>query len=158
MKVLATRRLQKKIEKKKNVDYLMPLSDIEQIFKESDYLSIACPLTPQTKGIINKKLFKQMKNNAVFINTSRGGIVNEKDLIEVLRKKQIKGAALDVFTHEPLDANSELFRLDNVFLSPHISGNFSGYQENMVIQFGQMLIKYLDNKSLKNRVCKKRLY
>ena len=65
-----------------------------------------------------------MKSNAVLINTSRGEIINEKDLIDVLRNKQIKGAALDVFTNEPLEPNSELFKLNNVFLSPHISGNF----------------------------------
>ena len=158
MKVIATRRLQKHTEKKKFVDFLLPTSKIEKIFKKSDYLSVACPLTPQTNGMINKKLLNLMKKSSVFINTSRGRIVNETDLIDILKKKQIKGAALDVFAQEPLDSNSELFRLENVFLSPHISGNFSGYQENMIIQFGEMLNKYLDNKTLKNRVCKKRLY
>ena len=99
-----------------------------------------------------------MKNNAVFINTSRGKIVNESDLIKALEKREIRGAALDVFASEPLDPGSKLFDLKNVFLSPHISGNFSNYQEIMMQQFGDMLIRFINNKSFKNRVCKKRLY
>ena len=99
-----------------------------------------------------------MKKSAVLINTSRGKIVNEKDLIAALSLKQIRGAALDVYASEPLDPKSILFSLDNVLMSPHISGNFSSYQEIMIKQFSEMLIKFINNKSLKNRVCKKRLY
>ena len=158
MRVLATRRLQKTIEKKKSVDLLIPMNDIDMIFKDSDYLSIACPLTPLTRNMIDKKFFKLMKKNAILINTSRGQIVNENDLITALETNEIGGAALDVFAREPLDSQSRLFKLNNVFLSPHISGNFSRYQEMMINQFGDMLIKFMNNKSLKNRVCKKRLY
>ncbi len=158
MRVIATRRLQKIKESKKTMDLLLPMSDIDIILKESDYLVLACPLTPTTRNMINKKSFKLMKNNAVFINTSRGGIVNELDLINAIKKKEIQGAALDVFSSEPLDKKSELFNLENVFLSPHISGNFSSYQKIMMRQFGDMLSRFIDNKSFKNRVCKKRLY
>ena len=158
MRVLATRRLQKKVEHKKFVDSLLPTSHINTIFKESDYLVIACPLTPLTKGSINKKIFKMMKKKGILINISRGSIVNEKDLINALLKKQISGAALDVFLNEPLDKKNRLFNIDNVLLSPHISGNFSKYQEVMILQFSDMLIKFINNKTLKNRVCKKRLY
>ena len=113
MKVLATRRLQKIIESKKFVDSLVPMSDIDMIFKESDYISITCPLTPLTRDMMDKKSFKLMKNSAVFINTSRGKIVNESDLIEALEKKEIRGAALDVFASEPLNPKSKLFKLSN---------------------------------------------
>ena len=99
-----------------------------------------------------------MKKNAILINTSRGKVINDKDLISALSTNQIRGAALDVYAQEPLNPKSELFNLDNVLLSPHISGNFSSYQENMIKQFGDMLIKFINNKSIKNRVCKKRLY
>lgn len=158
MKVLATRRLQKKIESKKFVDSLMPTEYIDTILKDSDYVALACPLTPSTENFINKESFKAMKKSAVLINTSRGKIVNEKDLIAALSLKQIRGAALDVYASEPLDPKSILFSLDNVLMSPHISGNFSSYQEIMIKQFSEMLIKFINNKSLKNRVCKKRLY
>jgi len=158
MSVLATRRLQKNIESKKFVDFLIPTSDMDMVIKQSDYLAIACPLTPLTENMINKQFFRLMKNSAVIINTARGCIVNEKHLIYAIENKEISGAALDVFASEPLDKSSKLFTFDNVLLSPHISGNFSGYQGIMIRQFSEMLIKYLNNKTLKNRVCKKRLY
>ncbi len=158
MKVLATRRLQKKTEHKKFVDSLMPTNKIDFILKNSDFVAIACPLTPLTKNMIDKKSFKIMRKDSYLINTSRGSIVNESDLISALKKKQIAGAALDVFSKEPLDKDSKLFELDNVFLSPHISGNFKQYQKNMIEQFNELLIKFINNKTMKNRVCKKRLY
>ena len=158
MSVLATRRLQKNIESKKFVDFLIPTGDMDMVIKQSDYLAIACPLTPLTENMINKQFFRLMKNSAVMINTARGCIVNEKHLIYAIENKEISGAALDVFASEPLDKNSKLFSFNNVLLSPHISGNFSGYQGTMIRQFSEMLIKYLNNKTLKNRVCKKRLY
>ena len=158
MKVLATRRLQKENEHKKFVDLLIPVKDIDFILKNSDFIAIACPLTPFTKNMINKKSFQIMKNDSYLINTSRGSIINEGDLIEALKNKKIAGAALDVFNTEPLDSKNPLFKLNNVFLSPHISGNFSQYQTVMIKQFGDMLIKFINNKALKNRVCKKRLY
>lgn len=158
MKVIATRRLQKKTENKKFVDALIPVNEMESLLQESDYLSVACPLTPMTEGMINKNIFTKMKKSAIVVNTSRGSIINEKDLIQAIEKKQIYGAALDVFAAEPLNSSSKLFKLDTVFLSPHISGNFSKYQELMIQQFSDMLIKFMNNKALKNRVCKKRLY
>jgi len=158
MRVLATRRLQKKREPKKYVDLLMPINEVDEIFEKCDYLSISCPLTPLTNNLINKNSFRKMKKNIVLINTSRGKIINEKDLIQVLKNKDIKGAALDVFSIEPLSKNSPLFSMDNVFLSPHISGNFKEYQEIMIKQFNEMLIKFMNGKPIKNRVCKKRLY
>ena len=158
MKVLATRRLQKKIEHKRYVDALYPTSEIDSILKDSDFLALACPLTPLTKNMINKKSFKKMKKGSYLINTSRGDIVNEADLIKALEKNQIAGAALDVFSLEPLDKKNPLFNLNNVFLSPHISGNFLNYQHIMIEQFSTMLNKFMNNKALKNRVCKKRLY
>ena len=158
MKVLATRRLQKKIEHKRNVDILYPTSEIDSILKDSDFLVLTCPLTPLTKNMINKESFKKMKKSSYLINTSRGDIVVEEDLIKALSKNQIAGAALDVFSLEPLDKKNPLFNLNNVFLSPHISGNFSNYQHIMIEQFSTMLNKFMNNKTLKNRVCKKRLY
>ena len=158
MTVLAIRRLQKKTEQKKYVDLLMPISKMNKLLKESDYLAIACPLTPATYNMINKKSFQIMKSNSVIINTSRGDIINEKDLIDALINNDIQGAALDVFSSEPLDKKSKLFELNNVLLSPHIAGNFSKYQEVMMKQFNEILYKFIIGKSIKNRVCKKRLY
>ena len=158
MNVIATRRLQKKVESKKIVDRLVPISDIDVIFKESDYVVVACPLTPLTHNLVDQLKFKLMKKDSVFINISRGKIVNETHLISFLKKKFIKGAALDVFTDEPLNSKSELYDLDNVIISPHVSGNFPEYQSEMIKQYSIILQRFLDKKTLINRVCKKRLY
>ena len=79
-------------------------------------------------------------------------------MINALQKKSIAGAALDVYKDEPLQKDHPLFKLDNVFLSPHISGNFSKYQNDVALQFTNNLNRFLTGKNLINRVCKKRLY
>ncbi|MBC8311542.1 MAG: D-2-hydroxyacid dehydrogenase [Candidatus Marinimicrobia bacterium] len=158
MKVIATRRLQKKVEKKKIVDELIPLSDVDYLLINSDYVVIACPLTPLTKGMIGRDELAQMKSSAFIVNIARGAIIDEAALIQSLQKNEIAGAGLDVFSTEPLDKDSPLFTLNNVFLSPHISGNFPEYQQDVVIQFAENLNRFLAGKDLKNRVCKKRLY
>ena len=158
MKVIATRRLQKKVEHKKTVDELIPVSNLSHLLKNSDFVVIACPLTPVTKNMIGKRELSEMKSTAFIINIARGEIINETALIKALQNKTIAGAALDVFEKEPLPKESPLFALDNVFLSPHISGNFPEYQHDVMVQFADNLNRYLAGKDLKNRVCKKRLY
>ncbi len=158
MKVFATRRLQKEKTKTKFVDELLPISELNYIMTNSKYLVITCPLTPKTKNLINKNNLSLMSKDSYLINVSRGKVIAEKDLIKHLKNNKIQGAALDVFSNEPLNQNSELFNLNNTFLSPHISGNFKGYQIALIKSFTDNLNRYLDKKSLKNRVCKKRLY
>ena len=158
MKIYATRRLQKSRLSNKNIDLLLPLCEIDYLLSHSDYIVITCPLTYLTKNLINKRKFNTMNSNSVLINVSRGEIINEKELINVLINKKIKGAALDVFNLEPLDKDSPLFNLNNVLLSPHIAGNFNNYQSNVINAFEENLNRYINQKSLKNRVCKKRQY
>jgi len=158
MNVIATRRLQKKMESKKTVDELIPISELDYLLKNSDYVVITCPLTPLTKGLIRKSQIKKMKSTAFLINIARGAIIDETALIQALENKSIAGVALDVFENEPLPKSSQLFTFDNAFLSPHISGNFPEYQKDVVLQFADNLNRYVDGKALKNRVCKKRLY
>ena len=158
MKVIATRRLQKKVEHKKTVDELIPISKMSHLLKNSDFVVVACPLTPITIGMIGKRELSTMKSSAIIINIARGEIINEAALINALQNKTLAGAALDVFQKEPLSKEGPLFALDNVFLSPHISGNFPEYQHDVIVQFADNLNRYLAGKYLKNRVCKKRLY
>ena len=158
MNVIATRRLQKKVESNKFVDQLIPTSDLKVLLKNSDYVVISCPLTPLTTNLISLKELKLMKENAIIINIARGQIINQDDLIDALENKIISGAALDVFAKEPLEESSKLFNLDNVIISPHISGNYSNYQKDMIDQFADNLNRFVLGKALKNRVCKKRLY
>jgi len=95
---------------------------LEKIIEESDIISLHVPLLDSTRNLISRSQIAKMKSNALLINTSRGGIVNEKDLHEALRDKKIAGACLDVFEHEPLK-ESPLFTLDNVILTPHIAAS-----------------------------------
>lgn len=158
MKIYATRRLQKNRLSNKNVDLLLPLCEIDYLLNHSDYIVIACPLTYLTRNLINKKKINIMNSNSILINVSRGEIIDEKELINVLTNKKIKGAALDVFNLEPLSKDSPLFNLNNVLLSPHIAGNFNNYQSNVIKAFEENLNRYINHKSLRNRVCKKRQY
>ena len=158
MKIYATRRLQKKKISNSNVDLLLPMEETNYILKISDYIVLSCPLTPKTYKLINKKNIKNIKKSSIIINISRGDVIDEKSLIVALQKNKIRGAALDVFSKEPLNKKSPLFDLKNVLLSPHISGNFKGYQLNVINAFEKNLELFINNKSLKNRICKKRLY
>ena len=158
MRIIATRRLQKKIENKKTVDYLIPLSDLNFLLKESDYIIICCPLTPLTKGMIGKKELNKMKKTSYIVNIARGSIIDENSLVDALKNNNIAGAALDVFETEPLPIDNPLFKLDNVFLSPHISGNFPNYNKKVMKLFENNFDRFMNGKILINRVCKKRLY
>ena len=97
--------------------------ELEEIFKNSDIVSIHLPVLDSTKGMINADLFAKMKETAIFVNTARSAVVDEPALMEVLRNKKIRGAILDVLEVEPPTEEAlEIARLDNVLLTPHICG------------------------------------
>ena len=108
----------------------------EDLIKTSDFISIHVVLSERYKNLIKKKDFLMMKKSVFLINTSRGPIVNEKDLVEALKLNQIAGAGLDVYDHEPLPSNHKLRFLPNALLLPHL-----GYvtAENYSIFYSQML-------------------
>lgn len=94
--------------------------DLETLLRSSDYVSLHCPLTPQTKHIINEETLSMMKPTAFLINTSRGALVDEPALIKALQNRMIAGAGLDVQETEPPVAENPLYTLDNVILTPHM--------------------------------------
>jgi phosphoglycerate dehydrogenase-like enzyme len=96
-------------------------ADMPEMLASSDILSLHCPLTPETTNLINTAALERMKRTAVLINVARGGVVAEADLAEALRKRTIRGAAMDVYSIEPLPAKSELLGLDNIVLTPHLA-------------------------------------
>jgi lactate dehydrogenase-like 2-hydroxyacid dehydrogenase len=92
----------------------------EELLAQSDVLSVHTALTPETKGKFTFDVFKQMKPNSIFINTARGAIHNEKDLIQALEEKIIWGAGLDVTNPEPMDKDNPLLSMESVAVLPHI--------------------------------------
>jgi len=95
---------------------------LEEVFSESDFVSLHARLTKENKGMIDARLINMMKPTAVFVNTSRSGLVDQDALVKALREKRILGAALDVFDEEPLPSDSPYLELDNVTLTTHIAG------------------------------------
>ena len=108
-------RLSRKDEKILGVQYC----GLDELFKKSDVVSIHTPHNRETNEIVNLKLFKKMKKTAFLINTARGKIINEKDLVFALQKKMIAGAGLDVFSKEPIGSNHPLSKMENVVIMPH---------------------------------------
>tara|TARA_B100000686_G_C16718793_1_gene933616 strand:- start:328 stop:1287 length:960 start_codon:yes stop_codon:yes gene_type:complete len=115
-------------------------------FKDVDIISISVPLTEETQNMITFDKMKMMKKNAIIINTSRGGIVNEKDLNEALNKKIIYGAGLDVFEKEPPDNNNPLLKNKRIVLSPHAATFTPECLSKMSIETVKNIIDFFDGK------------
>ena len=95
---------------------------IEELFDRADIITVQCGLTPETTGLIGRDLLRRLKPHALFINTARGKVVREQELIEVLRERPDLSAGLDVYEHEPLPVDSPLLQLDNAICYPHSCG------------------------------------
>jgi phosphoglycerate dehydrogenase-like enzyme len=105
------------------VDRVVPADRFGEVAREADYLAVTAALTPQTRGMVSAEVLRALKPTAWMINIARGPIVDEAALAAVLADKRIGGAALDVFDTEPLPADSPLWSLDNVILTPHVSNS-----------------------------------
>jgi len=103
------------------VDKVYTVDDLADFLKEPDYVVLTLPATAQTKHLIHADMLKLMKPSAVLINVGRGNSINEADLVWALNEGVIGGAVLDVFDKEPLARDSQLWKLDNVFITPHTS-------------------------------------
>ena len=102
-------------------DNYFPLESIGEAIKISDVIVLTLPLTDQTKGMFRESLLSHFKPNAILVNVARGAIVNQNDLIDALQTEKIFGAVLDVFETEPLNADSPLWDMENVIITPHNS-------------------------------------
>ena len=155
MRVIGTKRTPTPIS---GVDRVLPPDGLPQVMRESDAVVVALPLTPQTRGLIGERELQMMKPTAWFINVGRGPIVHETALIQALRAGRIAGAALDVFEHEPLRSDSPLYELENVILTPHVSGASPRYMDRAVPLFCENLARYLRGTPLRNLVDPERGY
>lgn len=102
-------------------DSLFAFREIDEIFAEADVVSLHCPLTPQTRGLVNAERLGRMKPTAMFINTARGGLVVEADLAAALREKRLAGAAVDVVSVEPIRSSNPLLHAPRCIVTPHIA-------------------------------------
>ncbi len=125
-------------------------ASVDEICEKSDFITVHTPLSPETKDLLNKDAFAKMKSNARIVNCARGGIVNEDDLVDALKSGQIAGAALDVFSVEPIASDHPLRSLDNVVLSPHIAASTTEAQENVAIQVAEQIVDVLKSGLVRN--------
>ena len=137
-------RLPKSEERKLGAEYV----SLDELFEKSDAVTIHIPYTKDTHHIVNARLLKKMKKTSHLINTSRGKIINEKDLVEALRSDKISGAALDVFEKEPIGKNHELAKMKNVVLAPHIGSSTTETRRKMTEITMKNLIYGLDGKKM----------
>jgi D-3-phosphoglycerate dehydrogenase len=119
---------------------------LDQLLRRSDYVSINCPLTKESRGMIGAREFASMQKHAYFITTARGFIHDEAALLEALRNKQIAGAGLDVWSKEPPPPQHPLLQFDNVLASPHTAGVTKEARENMGRIAAQQMLDALDGK------------
>lgn len=122
------------------------LVSFDEILSRSDYLSLHCPHCDETHGIINRTTLAKMKKGSTLINTARGKLVVEKDLVEALKSGHLRAAGLDVFEEEPPAKDNPLFALENVVLTPHLAGNDWLSLENMGIECAQNIVSLYQNR------------
>lgn len=130
----------------KDSDYATGVSR-EELFQTADIITLHMAVTPETTNGIGKAEFDMMKDSASLINLARGELIKQDDLIDALKNHSIYGAALDVFDQEPLPMDSELFKLDNVLLTPHIASNTVECMDRMAVDAASEIIKVLKDDS-----------
>jgi phosphoglycerate dehydrogenase-like enzyme len=133
-------------------------SEVYECLPEADAIVISAPLTEATRGLIDGAAIARLPPGAILVNIGRGGVVDEPALIEALRSERLAGAALDVFASEPLAADSPLWELPNVLLTPHTAGLSMREDERIVALFVENLGRYLRGEDLRNRVDPELLY
>ena len=137
-------RISKNIESRLKAKYVSE----SILYQKSDIISLHIPYSKDTHHLMNSKKIQKMKKTSFLINTSRGKIVNEKDLAIALKKKQIRGAGLDVYELEPLKKNSPLLSLENIVLAPHIGSSTEETRSKMSDITAENLIRALEGKKL----------
>jgi len=139
-----------------NVQRVFPSSQLDDLLSQSDYVVLAVPVTPSTQGLLGSEQIARMKSGACLINVGRGPLIDEAALVKALRQHAIGGGALDVFEKEPLPANSPLWDLENLLITPHTAGmteklwerHYTLFSENLRrYQSGEPLLAVVDKKS-----------
>ncbi|MFP4200947.1 MAG: NAD(P)-dependent oxidoreductase [Clostridia bacterium] len=146
---MGTNRSGKPVE---GVDETYPREEMNSVLRVSDYLVIACPLTDDTRGMIGADELATLPRGAFLVNIARGEVVDEAALVAALRAGHLSGAGLDVFETEPLPAESPLWNIPGVLLTPHVAGRQSRAAEAGMERFLANLQMYREGKPLQWRV------
>lgn len=157
MRVIAAREHPEK-PKPASVDEVVPAEEIELLLRQSDYVVLAAPLTKETRGLMNAARLAKMRPDACLINVGRGPLIEQQALFEALLARQIGGAALDVFEKEPLPAESPLWDLENLLITPHSAGLTEKLWERHYALISENLRRYLERRPLMAVVDKGRGY
>ena len=121
---------------------------MDELFEQSDVVSIHCPLTPSTQGLVNENKLKLMKSSAFIINTARGPIINEKDLAKALNTGIVAGAGLDVLSTEPPSAGNPLIKAKNCIITPHIAWATKESRKRLMDIALQNLLCFMDGNKI----------
>ena len=133
-----------------NFDNTLPQSAIDTVIGKADWLVICCPLTDETRNLVNAARLAALPPTAHLINVARGGIVDEQALFQALRDKRIAGAYLDVFEREPLPPESGFWELDNAIVTPHSAARIADFNERAFASFLENLRRWLNKQTLRN--------
>jgi len=158
MRVLALRRRPELFGDDPLVDQTFDHAHINDLMAASDYVMVAAPLTPETRGLVGAAQIAAMKPNGVIINVGRGAVIDEPALIAALENDKIRGAALDVFTVEPLPVGHAFYRLKNVLLSPHTADHVQDFVHLAVECFLDNMRLFQTKQPLQNIVDKRAGY
>jgi phosphoglycerate dehydrogenase-like enzyme len=154
MKVFALRRRPELSREDPCIERMFGPDQKHQMLAQSDYVVVTLPLTPESRGLIGERELVSMKPGSVLINIGRGPVVDEAALIQALKRKRIRGAALDVFDVEPLPPGHPFYRLDNVLLSPHSADNTAGWKKRSMQVFLENFERFQRGEPLVNVVNK----
>lgn len=134
------------------IDDVVQMEEMAGALADADYVVSSLPLTERTRGLIDERFFIAMKNSAIFINVGRGKAVQEAALVRALEEGWIGGAGLDVYEQEPLPADSPLWAMPNVLISPHMCGDTAMYMERFTDILCDNLLRYAEGRPLRNVV------
>jgi phosphoglycerate dehydrogenase-like enzyme len=140
------------------VEHFYGPEERREMFALCDYMVATAPLTEETRHMISDAEFEAMKSTAVVINVGRGPVIDEAALLRALAAKRIRGAALDVFEHEPLPTGHPLFKMENVLLSPHCADHTADWKDQAMLFFLKQYARFNNGEPLQNIVNKRRGY
>jgi D-3-phosphoglycerate dehydrogenase len=128
------------------------IATLDAIYAKADFITVHMPMTDETRGMINEDAFAKMKKGMRILNCARGGIVQEEDLVEAVKSGIIAGAAMDVYSKEPLDANHPFREIPEIITTPHLGASTQEAQQNVGIEIGESISSYLLTGAIQNAV------